>query len=82
MSEALSDYPRLIRVLEGSRHYDLVSDQEISEAKLEIQREIEPQITELISRVESSLTDLQGKERSMHAKVSRRVQLCSLARKI
>lgn len=55
--------------METARQYELLSEEEILQAKLDVQREVEPQIRELISRSESGLQGLQRRERSAHAKV-------------
>lgn len=69
LSHSLSDYPRLLRVLRTRRGYELLSEDEIHLAQLEVRREVEPQIRELISRAESGLEALQRKERGLHEKV-------------
>lgn len=62
--------PRLQRILVSDRCYELVSDDEIRAAQLEIQREVEPQIKELISRAEEGLEGLQRRERTLNEAVS------------
>jgi len=52
--------------LASERYYELVSQDEILQAQLEIQREVEPQIKELIQLAEDGLRDLQKRERSLH----------------
>ena len=55
--------------METARQYELLSEDEILQAKLDVQREVEPQIRELISRSETGLQGLQRRERNAHAKV-------------
>ena len=69
LSQSLSDYPRMLRVLRSRRGYELLSEHEIHLAQLEVRREVEPQIRELISRAESGLEALQRTERGLHQKV-------------
>ncbi len=57
--------------MQPSRQFDLVSEDEIRQAKLEVQREVEPQIKELIDRAENGLQSLQRKERRLNMQVSR-----------
>jgi DASH complex subunit SPC19 len=70
LTEGTEDYPRLIRVLANERYYELVSQDDILQAQLEIQREVEPQIKELIQLAEDGLRDLQKRERNLHELVS------------
>lgn len=69
VTEATEDYPRLMRVLANERFYELVSQDEIMQAQLEVQREVEPQIKELIQLAEDGLHGLQKRERSLHEMV-------------
>lgn len=71
VTEATEDYPRFQRVLSSERFYELVSQNEILQAQLEVQREVEPQIKELIQLAEEGLHGLQKRERSLHEMVSR-----------
>lgn len=58
------------RVLSNERFYELVSQDEILQAQLEVQREVEPQIKELIQLAEDGLHGLHKRERSLHEMVS------------
>merc|ERR1712093_84930 len=66
--------PRLNTVLTTERCYELVSDDEILAAQLDIQRELEPQIKELIARAEDGLQGLQKRERRLNEASRRRPQ--------
>lgn len=66
VTEGTEDYPRLMRVLTNERVYELVSQDEILQAQLEIQREVEPQIKELIQLAEEGLYELQQRERNLN----------------
>lgn len=55
-----------MRVILNERVYELVSQDEILQAQLEIQREVEPQIKELIQLAEEGLYELQKRERSLN----------------
>lgn len=74
VTEATEDYPRLQRVLSNDRFYELVSQDEITQAQLEVQREVEPQIKELIQLAEDGLHGLQKRERSLHELAENRKQ--------
>lgn len=60
-----------MRVISNERVYELVSQDEILQAQLEVQREVEPQIKELIQLAEEGLHGLQKRERSLNEMVSR-----------
>lgn len=59
-----------MRVISNERVYELVSQDEILQAQLEVQREVEPQIKELIQLAEEGLHGLQKRERSLNEMVS------------
>lgn len=58
-----------MRVISNERVYELVSQDEIMQAQLAVQREVEPQIKELIQLAEEGLHGLQKRERSLHEMV-------------
>lgn len=70
LTDATEDTPRLMRILSNERFYELVSQEEIWQAQLEIQREVEPQIKELIQLAEDGLRNTQKRERSLYEMVS------------
>ncbi|KAK9898647.1 hypothetical protein P389DRAFT_167182 [Cystobasidium minutum MCA 4210] len=74
VTEGTEDYPRLMRVLTNERVYELVSQDEILQAQLEIQREVEPQIKELIQLAEEGLYELQQRERNLNDTAENRKQ--------
>ncbi|KAI0307075.1 Spc19-domain-containing protein [Multifurca ochricompacta] len=63
------DLPRMTRVLDNQRVFLLVDEGTVEKYKADLSEEIEPQITELISRAEKGLRALQKKQALLQTKV-------------
>ncbi|KAI0254800.1 Spc19-domain-containing protein [Lactifluus subvellereus] len=63
------DLPRMARVLDNQRVFLLVDEDTVEKYKADLSDEIEPQITELISRAEKGLKALQKKRLLLQTKV-------------
>ncbi|KAH9977688.1 hypothetical protein BGW80DRAFT_1435431 [Lactifluus volemus] len=63
------DLPRMTRVLNNQRVFLLVDEGTVDKYKADLGDEIEPQITELISRAEKGLKALQKKQHLLQTKV-------------
>ncbi|CDO56827.1 hypothetical protein DV495_001988 [Geotrichum candidum] len=68
LDEGTRDFPRLAQILETNRVFDVVTEQEVFEAKDELTQEIEPQITELVARLEAELARLARREKGLASK--------------
>ncbi|TKA70014.1 hypothetical protein B0A55_07037 [Friedmanniomyces simplex] len=68
LDSGVSDYPRLAKVLQTTRHFELVSSQDLSTAQATLLSEIEPEVSTLLSRVETHLDKLERREQSLIAK--------------
>jgi len=64
-----SDLPRLTTVLNSQRVFLLVDEGTVEKYKADLSDEIEPQITELISRAEKGMKSLQKKRQALQTKV-------------
>ncbi|KAI9513302.1 Spc19-domain-containing protein [Russula earlei] len=63
------DLPRISRVLDNQRVFLLVDEGTVERYKADLTDEIEPQITELISRAEKGMKSLQKKRLALQTKV-------------
>ncbi|KAA1466527.1 hypothetical protein DENSPDRAFT_831384 [Dentipellis sp. KUC8613] len=63
------DLPRMAKILDNERVFLLIDEGTVRKYKADISDEIEPQITELISRAEKGLKALLKKESALQAKV-------------
>ncbi|KAI7341404.1 hypothetical protein KC315_g117 [Hortaea werneckii] len=68
LDAGVSDYPRLSKVLQTTRHFELVGEQDLQNAQNGLMSEIEPEVATLLSRVEIYLDKLQRREQSLIAK--------------
>ncbi|KAN0126755.1 Spc19 domain containing protein [Russula decolorans] len=63
------ELPRMTRVLDNQRIFLLVDEDTVEKYKADMSGEIEPQITELISRAEKGTKTLQKKHHALQTKV-------------
>ncbi|TFY74873.1 hypothetical protein EWM64_g9139, partial [Hericium alpestre] len=63
------DLPRMTRILDSQRVFLLVNEGTVRKYKADLSEEIEPQITELVSRAEKGLKALLKKESVLQTKV-------------
>ncbi|KAH9826720.1 DASH complex subunit SPC19-like [Teratosphaeria destructans] len=68
LDSGVSDYPRLSKVLQTTRHFELVSEPDLTTAQSTLLSEITPEVTTLLSRVETYLDKLERREQSLIAK--------------
>ncbi|KAK3110926.1 DASH complex subunit spc19 [Teratosphaeriaceae sp. CCFEE 6253] len=68
LDSGVSDYPRLAKVLQTTRHFELVSEHDLTTAQSALLSELRPEITNLLSRVETHLDKLERRECSLIAK--------------
>ncbi|WPH01809.1 Hypothetical protein R9X50_00466300 [Acrodontium crateriforme] len=68
LDSGVSDYPRLTKVLQTTRHFELVSENELVTAQSSLLSEIQPEVSVLLSRVETYLDKLERREQSLIAK--------------
>ncbi|KAK3696775.1 DASH complex subunit spc19 [Vermiconidia calcicola] len=68
LDAGVSDYPRLAKVLQTTRHFELVSEHDLTTAQSSLLSEIQPEVSNLLSRVETYLDKLERREQSLIAK--------------
>ncbi|KAI5364547.1 Putative DASH complex subunit Spc19 protein [Septoria linicola] len=68
LDSGVSDYPRLAKVLQTTRHFELVSENDLTAAQSTLLSEIQPEVTNLLARVETYLDKLERREQSLMAK--------------
>ncbi|KAK4543423.1 hypothetical protein LTR36_005566 [Oleoguttula mirabilis] len=68
LDSGVSDYPRLAKVLQTQRHFELVSETDLTTAQASLLSEIQPEVSTLLSRVETYLDKLERREQSLIAK--------------
>ncbi|KAF2724716.1 DASH complex, subunit Spc19 [Polychaeton citri CBS 116435] len=68
LDSGVHDYPRLSKVLQTTRHFELVSEHDLTTAQSSLLAEIQPEVTSLLSRVETYLDKLERREQSLIAK--------------
>ncbi|KAK0526571.1 hypothetical protein OC834_004758 [Tilletia horrida] len=64
LREATADFPRLSIALANKKHFDLVAEQEIVQAKEHLAAEIAPQLHELILRAETAVEKVERRARA------------------
>ncbi|KAI0340819.1 hypothetical protein BDW22DRAFT_1333745 [Trametopsis cervina] len=74
------DLPRISRVIQPDRQYLLVAEHTVRQYKADITDEVEPQVSELLSRAERGLGVLLKKEGMLQTKVENLEQTKSTAR--
>ncbi|KAF2485981.1 DASH complex subunit Spc19 [Neohortaea acidophila] len=68
LDSGVSDYPRLAKVLQTTRHFELVSEHDLVTAQFSLLSEIQPEVGNLLSRVETYLDKLERREQALMAK--------------
>ncbi|EMC98147.1 hypothetical protein BAUCODRAFT_66207 [Baudoinia panamericana UAMH 10762] len=68
LDSGVSDYTRLAKVLQTTRHFELISSHDLAIAQSSLLSEIQPEVTNLLSRVETYLDKLERREQSLIAK--------------
>lgn len=68
LDTGISDFPRLIHVLQNTRHFELLPESDVVAAQNDLRGEIGPQREELLARVEKALHVLERKEYNLKSK--------------
>lgn len=68
LNTGISDFPRLIHVLQNTRHFELLPESDVIAAQNDLRGEIGPQREELLARVEKALHVLERKEYNLKSK--------------
>nr|POE62540.1 dash complex subunit spc19 [Quercus suber] len=68
LDAGVNDYPRLAKVLQTTRHFELVSEADLVTAQSSLLSELQPEVSNLLSRVELYLDKLERREQSLIAK--------------
>ncbi|EME86586.1 uncharacterized protein MYCFIDRAFT_77569 [Pseudocercospora fijiensis CIRAD86] len=68
LDSGVNDYPRLAKVIQTTRHFELVSEHDLTTAQATLLSEIQPEVSNLLSRVETYLDKLERREKSLMAK--------------
>jgi DASH complex subunit SPC19 len=68
LDSGVHDYPRLSSVLQTTRHFELVSESSLLTAQSALLSELQPEVQNLLSRVEGYLGKLERREKSLMAK--------------
>ncbi|CAK1359714.1 DASH complex subunit SPC19 [Cercospora beticola] len=68
LDSGVNDYPRLAKVLQTTRHFELVSEHDLTTAQSTLLSEIQPEVSNLLARVETYLDKLERREKSLMAK--------------
>ncbi|KAF9735657.1 hypothetical protein PMIN02_009390 [Paraphaeosphaeria minitans] len=68
LDEATNDFPRLEKVLQTTRHFELISEPDLQSAQSALLSEIRPEIESLLTRVQNYLDKLERREQSLIAK--------------
>ncbi|KAL6712513.1 DASH complex subunit spc19 [Coniothyrium glycines] len=68
LDEGVNDLPRLSKVLQTTRHFELISESDLQTAQSALLSEIRPEVDNLLKRVENYLDKLERREQSLIAK--------------
>ncbi|KAH7078612.1 DASH complex subunit Spc19 [Paraphoma chrysanthemicola] len=68
LAEGVNDFPRLSKVLQTTRHFELISESDLQTAQSALLSEIRPEVDSLLKRVENYLDKLERREQSLIAK--------------
>ncbi|KAG9205781.1 hypothetical protein G6514_007388 [Epicoccum nigrum] len=68
LDDGVSDMPRLSKVLQTTRHFELISETDLHTAQGALLSEIRPEVDNLLKRVENYLDKLERREQSLVAK--------------
>ncbi|KAF2103867.1 DASH complex, subunit Spc19 [Rhizodiscina lignyota] len=67
LDSGVNDFPRLSKVLQTTRHFELISEPDLHQAQSALQSEIRPEVENLLSRVSNYLDKLERREQSLIA---------------
>lgn len=70
LSDSVSDVPRLTTVLQSRRHFDVVTESQVLEAKKQLEDEVRPHLKELLKRGEEEVERETANARRLKNKVS------------
>ncbi|TGZ83290.1 DASH complex, subunit Spc19 [Ascodesmis nigricans] len=65
LDSGVHDFPRISKVLQTTRHYELVSEPTIFKAQQALADEIGPEVERLLNRVEQYLAKLESREKTL-----------------
>ncbi|KAI9769392.1 MAG: hypothetical protein M1840_004094 [Geoglossum simile] len=68
LDSGVHDFPRLGKVLQTTRHFELVAESSLLSAQKSLQDEIRPEVEHLFRRVDAYLGKLERREQSLIAK--------------
>ncbi|KAK3047324.1 hypothetical protein LTS18_013171 [Coniosporium uncinatum] len=68
LDSGVSDLTRLAKVLQTTRHFELISEPDLHTAQASLVSEIRPEVDNLLSRVSNYLDKLERREQSLIAK--------------
>ncbi|KAI9652123.1 MAG: hypothetical protein M1829_001853 [Trizodia sp. TS-e1964] len=68
LDSGVNDFRRLAKVLQTTKHYELISELELKAAQNSLREEIAPEVEHLLRKVETQLERLDRKEQSLIAK--------------
>ncbi|KAK4960636.1 DASH complex subunit spc19 [Elasticomyces elasticus] len=68
LDSGVHDFPRLTKVLQTTRHFELLSESDLHAAQSSLLSEIQPEVDSLLSRVSTYLDKLERRERALMAK--------------
>lgn len=76
LSDYVQDVPRLITALSSKRHYDVVTESKVNEARKQLQDEVAPHLAELIRLSEQGVVQEEADARRARNKVSYARRVC------
>ncbi|KAF2659278.1 hypothetical protein K491DRAFT_591375 [Lophiostoma macrostomum CBS 122681] len=68
LDSGVNDFPRLAKVLQTTRHFELISEPDLQAAQSSLLSEIRPEVENLLQRVSNYLDKLERREQSLIAK--------------
>ncbi|KAF2467253.1 DASH complex, subunit Spc19 [Lindgomyces ingoldianus] len=68
LDDGVNDFPRLAKVLQTARHFELISEPDLQAAQSALLSEIRPEVENLLQRVSNHLDKLERREQSLVAK--------------
>ncbi|KAF2090109.1 mitotic spindle biogenesis protein-like protein Spc19 [Saccharata proteae CBS 121410] len=68
LDSGVNDFPRLAKVLQTTRHFELISEPDLHAAQHGLVSEIRPEVENLLGRVSAYLDKLERREQSLMAK--------------
>jgi len=68
LKDGTKDFARLRTILQTNKVFDIVTETDIAEAKVDVAKETEPQILALIEKINVELSRMERKQRSLTSK--------------